>query len=116
MARKIKNSDGKRADKKISLSVTAEFYDNVNLLADLTNGGNTTDLIIGVMEGVIKKNLAAITKAARARKSYKTTLKNLSAEIDLDSPADVPDVTPLEEKPVAQVLPPVEKSVGSDDE
>jgi hypothetical protein len=101
MARKIKNSNGQKADKKISLSVTVEFYDNVNLLADISNGGNVNDLIISVMDGVIKKNLAVISKAARARKSYQTTLKNLSAEIDLDSPADVPDVL-LEEKNVAQ--------------
>lgn len=125
MGRSIKNSDGQKADKKISLSVTAEFYDNVNLLADITNGGNTTDLIINIVDGVLKKNSAAIAKAKRARKSYQTTLKNLYAEIDSDSdsdsdlPADVPDVpdvTPLKEKPVAQDSPTVEKSLGSDDE
>lgn len=107
LARKIKNPGGQRADKKISLSVTTEFQSNIKILADITNGGNVNDLIVGVMERVLKKNSATISKAARARKSYQTTIKKLSAAIDLDSPADIP---------VAQDLPPVEKSVGSDDE
>lgn len=111
MARKIKNPDGQRADKKISLSVTTDFYDKVNLLASIKNGGNITDLIINIVDGVLKKNSAIIAKAKRARKSYQTTLKNLSVEIDTDSDSD--SDSPAN---VTQVLPTVEKSVGSDDE
>ncbi len=84
MPRNIKSSNGQKATSKISLSVTPQMHDDIKILADITNGGNVNDLIISLLETVIKKNSAAIHKAITARKTYNTKLSKVRSQIDFD--------------------------------
>ena len=84
MPRPVKNSDGQKATAKITLSVTPEMQSNIKILADITSGGNVNDLIVGVMDKILKKNSASIRKAAIALKGYHTKISKVRPDIDFD--------------------------------
>lgn len=84
MPRSIKSPDGQKATAKISLSVTPQMHDDIKILADITNGGNVNDLIINLLERVLKKNSAAIRNAITARKTYQTKLSKARSQLDFD--------------------------------